>query len=88
MLFYSKPLFISKWKASQIKPTSIGDKGKFNDKQGNVASLPLPSLADPLTFGSGGMFDGLTFTRLLISTFGEDNYLKVMMVCISYITKP
>ena len=57
------------------------DKSKSsNNNQANVSTIPLPSLADPLTLGSGGMFDGHTFTRLLISTIGDDNYLKVMMV--------
>ena len=64
-----------------MKPTAVDDKINHNDiKQGNVSALPLPSLADPLTYGSGGMFDGHAFTRLIASTFGEDNYLKVMMV--------
>ena len=64
-----------------MKPTAVDDEINHIDiKQGNVSALPLPSLADPLTYGSGGMFDGLTFIRLLISTFGEDNYLKVMLV--------
>ena len=46
----------------------------------NSGAITLPSLADPLTFGSGGMFDGNTFSRLVASTFAEDNYLKIMMV--------
>merc|ERR1711997_395622 len=38
--------------ALQIKPTAVVDKSKSsNNNQANVSTIPLPSLADPLTLG-------------------------------------
>ena len=68
------------FQATQMKSKQTGDKPRLQDKGSSPPTLPLPSLADPLTLGSGGMFDGHAFNRLIASTFGEDNYLKVMMV--------
>ena len=69
------------FQATQMKSKQGGDKVKSPEsKPNNFSTIPLPALADPLTFGSGGMFDGNSLSRLIVSTIAEDNYLKVMMV--------
>ena len=67
--------------ATQRSPKHIAEMGKSLDaKLISSGSISVPTLADPSLLEGGGTFEGHAFTRWICSTFGEDNYLKIMLV--------